>query len=118
MTNNSFIRKSQNNLWNLPPHHLLHWNRDSLEYIAKKYDLEIVDTYKEKVSNTHKDWYYATKIQEYITNIFGLEKKSISVSQFHIAIRKISFVLAKLLMFSSKYCKSDGHTIVMVFEKK
>ena len=34
--NNSFIRKSQNNLWNLPPHHLLHWNRDSLEYIAKK----------------------------------------------------------------------------------
>lgn len=115
--NYSFIRYAQNNILNLPPHHLLHWNEYSLGYIAKKYNLEIVDIYKEKVTNVHKDWFYTTKFSKFIRGLFCIGTKTINVSFLNRVIQKISFILSKFTKHSCSYLKEDGHTIAMVFRK-
>lgn len=112
-----FIRCALNNILNLPPHHLLHWNEYVLEYIAKKYNLEIVDIYKEKVTNVHKDWFYTTKFSKFIRGLFCISTKTINVSFLNRVIQKISFILSKFARHSCSYLKEDGHTIAMVFRK-
>jgi len=115
--NNSFIRKSQNNILNLPPHHIFHWSRKSLDFIANKYNLEVVDVYKERVSDIHKGWYYATYIQSRILRLFRLGPGSVNVNISNIFIQKLSFVLSKLLIFSKTHKKQDGHTIIVTLKK-
>ena len=115
--NYSFIRYAQNNILNLPPHHLLQWNEYSLEYIAKKYNLEIIDIYKEKVTNVHKSWFYTTKISKFTRGLLGFRTRTINVSFLSRVIQKISFLLSKFARNSRSYLKEDGHTIAIVFKK-
>ena len=115
--NYSFIRYTQNNILNLPPHHLFHWNEYALEYIAKKYNLEIVDIYKDKVTNVHKTWFYTTKISKFIRGLLGVGTKTINVSFLSRVIQKISFLLSKFMRNSCSHLREDGHTIAIVFRK-
>ncbi len=115
--NKSFIRNAQNNLLNLPPHHLLHWDETSLQYIAKKYHLDIVDIYKEKVTNVHKTWYYSTQISNHIRSLLGMSTKSVNRAFFSKIIQIISSLLSRVAKYSSLHSKKDGHTIVIVLKK-
>lgn len=115
--NMSFIRNVQNNLLNLPPHHLLHWNEKSLKYIAKKFNLEIVDVYKEQVTNIHKVWFYSTIISKIIRDILRINTKSLNNTMMNKIIQKISSILSRIFKYSSFHLKKDGHTIAIVFRK-
>ncbi|MBL4830655.1 MAG: hypothetical protein JKY55_12340, partial [Aliivibrio sp.] len=115
--NDAFISNSQNNILNLPPHHLLHWNETSLKYIANKHNLKIVDVYKEKVTNVHKQWYYATSIQTKIKEFLGLEIKTINIGWMNKIINKISTLLLPVFRDSMSHSSTDGHTIAIVFQK-
>ncbi|MDU2359743.1 MAG: hypothetical protein E7D75_02200, partial [Campylobacter concisus] len=87
------------------------------EYIAKKYNLEIVDIYKEKVTNIHKTWFYTTKISKFIRGLLGVGTKTINVSFLSRVIQKISFLLSKFMRNSCSHLREDGHTIAIVFRK-
>ncbi len=115
--NNSFIRNSQNNLLNLPPHHLLHWNEMSLRYIAKKFNLEVVDIYKEKVTNVHKTWFYLIQISKFIRVISGMSTESVNTSFSNKIIQKISSILSRVAKYSFLHTKKDGHTVAVVLKK-
>lgn len=115
--NHSFIKNAQNNLLNLPPHHLLHWNETSLRYIAKKFNLEIVDVYKEKVTNIHKSWYYSIQISSLLKSILGMKTKSVNTSFLNKIIQKVSSILTRVANCSSFHSQKDGHTIAIVFKK-
>lgn len=115
--NKSFISASQNNLLNLPPHHLLHWNEKSLKYIAIKFNLEILDIYKEKVTNIHKNWYYSTTISKLIRKIIFIKTKSIQVSLLNKLIHGFSWLSSKILKYLNIHANKDGHTIVIVLKK-
>ena len=114
--NESFIKFCQNNLLNMPPHHLLHWNEKSLSYIAKKYNLEIVDIYKESLTNIHKKWHDTVLISKAIRNFFGLKTKSINVSFTQKIINKLAFLLSHKIKPSNSM-NEDGATIAIVLKK-
>lgn len=115
--NMSFIRDAQNNLLNLPPHHLLHWNETALKYIAKKYHLEIIDIYKEQVTNVHKTWYYSIQISKLIRKFLRIDTKSVNRTFMNKIIQKTSSILSRMAKYSSFHVKQDGHTIAIVLRK-
>jgi 2-polyprenyl-3-methyl-5-hydroxy-6-metoxy-1,4-benzoquinol methylase len=115
--NDSFIKNAQNNLLNLPPHHLLHWNEESLRYIANKFNLMIIDVYKEKLTNIHKNWYYSVVISKFFRNIFCLKTKSINIGFTSKLINKVSAVLLKIINLFTVHVNKDGHTVIIVFKK-
>lgn len=114
--NDTFLKEVQNNLLNLPPHHLLHWHDKSLKYIAKKYNLEVVDIYKEKVTNIHKEYYFSTKIFSFFRSIFMIKTKTINIIFISKIIQITSALFAKILKFSNIHKNKDGHTIAIVFK--
>jgi 2-polyprenyl-3-methyl-5-hydroxy-6-metoxy-1,4-benzoquinol methylase len=116
--NDSFIKYAKNSLLNLPPHHLIHWNEKSLRYLADKYNLEVVDVYKEKVTNVHKAWFYSIMIAKIIRDKFGVREKTMSMDFSNKAILKISFVLARIFKFLNVHFDKDGHTIAISLRKK
>ncbi len=116
--NDSFLRYAQNNLLNLPPHHILHWNEKSLVYLSKKYDLELIEIYKEKVTNIHKFWFCQVTTSKLIKNLLLIKIKSIDISMLVKIINKISSIMARFLKFANIHENEDGHTIIAVYRKK
>ena len=115
--NDSFIRYAPNNLLNLPPHHLLHWNEQSLRYMADKYDFEVVDVFKEKVTNVHRNWFYFILVNKYIMKLLGFRYKSLYENLYVKIIRKLSVFISFPLRFSNLHKNKDGHTIIIALRK-
>jgi len=115
--NDSFIRYAPNNLLNLPPHHLLHWNEQSLRYMADKYDFEVVDVFKEKVTNVHRNWFYFILVNKYIMKLLGFRYKSLHENLYVKIIRKLSVFISFPLRFSNLHKNKDGHTIIIALRK-
>lgn len=115
--NNSFLRLTVNNVLNLPPHHLIHWTESSLKFIAQKHQLEIVDLYKERVTNIHKKWYYETTLVEWFCRMTGVKQKSFNNSIGYRLIRKASGLISKLASLTNLHKRQDGHTIAIVLRK-
>jgi 2-polyprenyl-3-methyl-5-hydroxy-6-metoxy-1,4-benzoquinol methylase len=115
--NDSFIKNIQNNSLNLPPHHLLHWNKKSLTFLANKYNLEILDTYKEKTTNVHKELYYSTMLSKFIRDIFLKKTTSVNLNFFDRLIHISALLLTKVIKFTDIHKNKDGHTIAIVMRK-
>jgi len=116
--NFNFIKDAQNHLLNLPPHHTLHWNSNSLRYIAKKFNLEIVDIYQEELTNIHKNWYYTIKLSKIIHNFLGMQIKSINMSFLTKLINITSILFIRIFKFSFSNEKKDGMTIAITLKKR
>ena len=115
--NDSFIRYAPNNLLNLPPHHLLHWNEQSLSYMAEKYDFEVVDVFKEKVTNVHRNWYYFILVNKYLMKLLGLRNKSLYENLFVKLLRKLSVLISLIFRFTNLHKNKNGHTIIIALRK-
>jgi 2-polyprenyl-3-methyl-5-hydroxy-6-metoxy-1,4-benzoquinol methylase len=115
--NESFIKDCQNHLLNLPPHHLLHWNEKSLKYIAYKYNLEIVNIYKEKLTNIHRKWHDAIVLSKIIHDILGMEIKTINMSITSNIINKISSLIVRVFRLKSVDTQKHGMTIAIALRK-
>jgi len=115
--NDSFIKDAFNNLLNSPPHHTIQWNEKSLTFLAKKYDLNVVEIYKEQVTKIHKDWYFSTTVNKFLRNILNLKTKSFNVNISDRIINKIASIISKLWVFKNSYKNKFGHTILIVMQK-
>jgi len=115
--NESFIKNIQNNSLNLPPHHLLHWNEKSLTFLANKYNLEILDIYKEKVTNVHKELYYSTMLSKFFRDMFLKTTTSVKLNFFDKLIHITASLLTKVIKFTNINKNKDGHTITIVMRK-
>jgi len=110
----SFLKYASNNILNMPPHHVTRWSYVTFEYIAKQYNLKIVKIYHEKVQDVHKRWYLHTLVFNSLCDY-----KIISTSFFRKLLSKLSSLLAGLLMRGLKdEMLPNGHTVLVVFEKK
>ena len=76
----SFLKYVSNNIMNMPPHHVTRWSDETLKFIAKEYNLDLIDIYHEKVQDVHKLYFLNTLIQNSFMN-----SKSVDIS----IIRKI-----------------------------
>jgi len=116
--NESFIKDCQNHLLNLPPHHLLHWNEKSLKYLAGKYNLQIIDIYKEKLTNVHTKWHNHIKLSKLIHHLLGFKMQSINTSFATKMISKISSIILKFPIFKNNInSENTGMTIAIILKK-
>lgn len=109
----SFAADSSNNTLNMPPHHLTRWKKEVFEYIAKMFNLKILEINAEKVQPMHVKFWIATKIQKQF-----ILPKLVDLTLKRNIVSKFSYLLATLLKpFVKKSNLPIGHTITAVFEK-
>ena len=112
--NDSFIKYIPNNLLNIPPHHVSQWNEKSLMYLKERHSMELVDIFKEKVTNIHKQAYIISVMRRY--SFFKERQINVSISN-----KYISFVFTVIAKFIHRFCKNisaDGQTIIATYRKK
>lgn len=118
----SFIATTKNPILNMPPHHLSWWSTLSLKYVAKLFNLNIVDINYEKLADIHKTWYASTIILKAIENLLNLKNKKSLID------RSISFkLLSKISAFGGMFLAKgfsnlavlpQGHSVTIVYQKK
>lgn len=118
--NDSFLNDAMNNYLNIPPHHVLQWNEQSLMHLADIYKLKNVEVCKEKVRDVHKIWYYftlRTKIwRKMIKKDYKIAIEKSELTKWNpLQLFVDAYIL--FLMAINKHKKQDGHTIIAVFEK-
>ncbi len=109
----SFLKYAVNSILNMPPHHITRWSDNTFEFIAKKYNLELIDIFHEKVSEYHKLWYLHTLVRNSLKNY-----ELIDVSLVGKYFDKFSSFIAKILMRGiKKEMLPNGHTVIAIFKK-
>jgi len=119
----SFIANVTNNMLNMPPHHVTWWSKKSINYVAKLFDLEIIDIHEESLADIHKRWYFSHLIKKSIeAYLYGDKYKSkiMDSSIKHKVISKIASLGARFLEGGILDSSSlpFGHTITAVYRKK
>jgi 2-polyprenyl-3-methyl-5-hydroxy-6-metoxy-1,4-benzoquinol methylase len=116
--NDGFLRKMSNNWLNIPPHHINHWNENSLKKLGETFQLKVKHIYKEKITPVHKLLFYNVDMSFKLGRLIGNKKSLVDSSLKFKVINKIGFWIAKVIMpFSEAHLRNDGHTIIVVFEK-
>lgn len=110
----SFLKFVINGILNMPPHHVTRWSDETLEFIAKKYDLEVEAIYHEKVQEVHKNWFLATFFRSVLSSNKLIDRSL-----------KNKFVSKGCSLLSRVFTKSlhdemlpNGHTVLVVYRKK
>jgi 2-polyprenyl-3-methyl-5-hydroxy-6-metoxy-1,4-benzoquinol methylase len=118
----SFIASAQNNILNMPPHHLSWWSDRALETIAEVFKLKIIAIHHEKLSEMHKSYYASSIILKALKNNIGMGEKQtlIDRSLSHKILSKVARSIGKWL---EKGLNDDrtlpfGHSVTVVYEKK
>lgn len=118
--NDGFTRFAANCILNMPPHHITRWNRQTMGYLAKKYNLELIEYKEEPVAEYHMEWYRITLLKKFFLNLFGMKFGLIEPTSTikYKLITFLAFVSDKLAPDSFwKYNKYTGHTFCAVFKK-
>lgn len=63
--NDGFYSITPNLLFNLPPHHSIHWTENSLKFLANKYNFEVLDVHFEPLQKIHED----IAVKSFLSNI-------------------------------------------------
>ncbi len=115
--NDGFLEGAINNILNMPPHHTLMWNKASLIFMAKKYDLKIIEFRNEDLQDVHKLWAFTTLVNGVLRKAFGLKSKKIDRTFFSRFLYKLSFVLAPFVIKANSSLIREGHSSIIVLEK-
>jgi 2-polyprenyl-3-methyl-5-hydroxy-6-metoxy-1,4-benzoquinol methylase len=115
--NDSFLGTAVNNALNLPPHHLLHWNKQSLLYLAKKNNLQIEAYVEETLQDAHRIGYYYSVLNSIILRISNRKHKLVDYSERNRFISRQIGRFAKLLSIILPRSQAPGHTATIVLRK-
>lgn len=109
----SFLRHVTNGILNMPPHHISRWSDDTLNYLIKIFDLELIEIYHEKIQKIHRRYFLSTLI----SNIF-LKPKLVDLNIRRKIVSKVSSLLAR---FVEKNIKKEflpnGHSVIGVYRR-
>ena len=105
---------AQNNILDMPPHHVSHWSERSLRMLAELYDLEVVAIEREGVSSLHTSWAARAAEERKLRQRFGLGETLLDTSIVGRAISKYAGHRAADLPAPEDM---DGHTIVAAYRK-
>lgn len=110
---NSYLNYTTNDILNMPPHHVSRWSDNTLQFIAEKYNLEIVEIYHDKLQKEHKKSFLNTLIASSIL------KPSILNTSFlySVLMRFIGLLSAVLVRGLKDEMLPDGHTVIAVYRK-
>jgi 2-polyprenyl-3-methyl-5-hydroxy-6-metoxy-1,4-benzoquinol methylase len=104
--NDSFIKKAEWNILNMPPHHMGLWNKKSLSYLPEIFPLEKARLLFEPLQTYHYNYYQSIE-----------EKRIFSIPIIRSVYYRLSLnkVASKLVYWLSKYI--NGHSIMAVYSK-
>jgi 2-polyprenyl-3-methyl-5-hydroxy-6-metoxy-1,4-benzoquinol methylase len=109
----SFVKYITNHALNMPPHHLTRWKTSVFEFLAKKYNLKILDIYYEKLQPIHSLLFLKT----FFENLF-LPPKLIDVSIRRRIVSRFSYILASLFVKNLKpELLPHGASLIVVMQK-
>jgi 2-polyprenyl-3-methyl-5-hydroxy-6-metoxy-1,4-benzoquinol methylase len=115
--NDSFLGRAVNNVLNLPPHHLLHWNKRSLEYLARKNNLKVESYIEEQLQDTHRIGYYRTLLNSIFSKISNRKHKLVRYPVSNGFISRQIGRFSKLLSIVLPKSRAKGHTAIIVMRK-
>lgn len=87
-------------------------------FLANKYNLEVLDIYKEKITDVHKELYYSTMLSKFFRDMLLRTTVSANLNFFDRLIHIATSLLAKGVKFTNVHKNKDGHTIAIVMRKK
>lgn len=116
--NDGFIGSAVNNILNMPPHHVLLWNRQSLEYLAMIFNLEVIKFVEEPLADIHRHWAYTVFLNKIVKKTIGTTPKTIDLSLVGKIVNKISALLAYPLYKINPNIISSGHSAIIVLRKR
>ena len=118
--NDSFLKNATNNFLNLPPHHQNHFTQKSLKQLATIYNLEIIEEFKEKVTNVHKEWFYQILKEQLVYKCLKKQHKlcETTLPRIHGINKKIINIIIFIAKLLKYHKKQDGHSIIFVYKKK
>jgi SAM-dependent methyltransferase len=106
----SIINRFEDNLLNMPPHHMGIWNEKSLRSLPKFFPLELDNIYIEPLQKYHYKQYFMDIFGKKIHKIFG---------KFAF---KLNIIPRKLFFYMLEHMNLDkhitGHAIIAVYTKK
>lgn len=117
----SFIRKANNNILNMPPHHQTRWSHRTLNNLPAFFPLELIQLRNDRLADVHKGWYAATELSSAIRLLFGMKPRLVDVSVFRGILNKSATALGD--MYASLFLRSqaslpDGHSVTAVYRKR
>jgi 2-polyprenyl-3-methyl-5-hydroxy-6-metoxy-1,4-benzoquinol methylase len=115
--NDGFVGDAVNNILNMPPHHLLLWNKSSLHYLSNDFGLTVVDYVEEDLSDVHRHWGLTVLINKFFLKLIGKTPKVIDIGITGRVIYKLSALLARLICGISPNLVTVGHSSIIVLRK-
>lgn len=109
--NNRGFLKDDNNILNIPPHHMGMWTEDSLKKLGEYFDLELIAVDYEPLQSYHADYFINVYLNRFKT-IFG-ERLIRRVFK-----RMLSFSIMRKLFFSSFSLSYKAFTIQVIFKTR
>lgn len=106
----SFLKFVTNGLLNMPPHHVTRWSNKTLKYLAKKYQLELLDIEHEELQEVHKINYMQTLVRNSLCNS-KLIQSNVDDQEF---VNSLASMLAKGL---KREMLPRGHTVTAIYRK-
>lgn len=105
---------AQNNILDMPPHHVSHWSEQSLRMLANIYALEVLAIERETVSSLHTSWAARAVEERKLRQRFRLRDTLLDTSIVGRAISKYAGHRA-----ADRAAPEDlaGHTIVASYRK-
>ena len=111
-----FAEKAVNHVLDMPPHHVSHWSKAVMAYLAERYGLDVIEIAHEPVAAYHVNWAKKIKVEDFLRSRLGLPRKLLDVTWPARLVGLISLVLARLLPIPVR--KDLGHTITAVYRKR
>ncbi len=116
--NDSLLRFADNNILNMVPHHLLHWNVQSLNYLASQFGFNVVDVFVEPVTKIHHKWFSMTKIAAHFKKLLNNSYRPIDERTMTRNINRVAIRVASIAeWFGFDIIKAEaGHTIIYALQ--
>lgn len=114
----SFMKFIPNGILNLPPHHMTRWTDQPFNYIAKKYDLELVEIFHEKVQPIHSEYSAFSLATAFLYKLFSRRLYMLNTGFLDKILIKLAHILSKKIIGINESYGCNGHTVISVFRKK
>lgn len=119
--NDSFIKSTINNYLNIPPHHQSQFTETSLKKLASLYNIEVIDVFKKKVTNIHKDFFYNVLKWDIYNKLTNNPYKMTEDQSLKPGLHGYKKIISKSLISLAKLIKyhkyKDGQTIIYTYKK-
>ena len=115
--NDGFVGRAVNNILNMPPHHVLLWNKKSLYFLAKRHNLVIYDYVEEPLSQVHRYWGFTVLVNSFLIRVMRISSKTVDVSFTGKIFSKLSSMLARPLSKVFPRLILSGHSSILVLRK-